>query len=133
MYPKGYLTYTNFTAIVYPHPTCHIQAAGPIRRTSGRQSSEGWPPRAPGRVSAPEGLWGRQPYHRTVSSRLQLWRRKGGREGTKPLVPAGGRGLHILMLPLPAASSSRQVNKATFSEEGEAEAAPTEGEICPYN
>lgn len=40
MYPKGYLTYTNFTAIVYPHPTCHIQAAGPIRRTSGRQSSE---------------------------------------------------------------------------------------------
>lgn len=90
MYPKGYLTYTNFTAIVYPRPTCHTQAAGPTGRTLGRQSSEGWPPRAPARVSAPEGPWGRQPCHRTVSSRLQSWRRKGGREGTKPLVPAGG-------------------------------------------
>lgn len=43
MYPKGYLTYTNFTAIVYPRPTCHTQAAGPTGRTLGRQSSEGWP------------------------------------------------------------------------------------------
>lgn len=128
MYPKGYLTYTNFTAIVYPRPTCHTQAAGPTGRTLGRQGSEGGLPRAPARVFAPEGPWGRQPCHRMVSSRLQSWRRRGGREGTSPGPRGrqlGGRALHIPTLPLPAVALRGRVNKATFSEEGKAEATPT--------